>query len=299
MPRAPQQTDRSSRQRDADLHTRRRCEFRDEQAETAQKPALEPPPAAAAARMTTAEATVGALIAHGIDTIYALPGVHNDRAVRRAVQGRRPHPHHSHAARAGCGLSRPRRRARDRQAAGLLGGARTRVAQFVGRAAHRLRNERTGAGVGRANPAVRDRARTWTPARDSRSGGHHRPSGRFLRAHSRAGAGRRARRASATRDAHGPARSCRAGMRNRCVGPQRASYLRPRRRFRPRRTSRSTRMRSRDAAQAAGRRQTPADRRWRRRARRGGRGRPSCRACCKRRCSPIGAVAACSTAAIR
>src|SRR5260221_6885175 len=31
-----------------------------------------------AVRMTTAEATVGALIAHGIDTVYALPGVHND-----------------------------------------------------------------------------------------------------------------------------------------------------------------------------------------------------------------------------
>src|SRR5437660_275442 len=31
-----------------------------------------------ATRMTTAEATVGALIAHGIDTLYALPGVHND-----------------------------------------------------------------------------------------------------------------------------------------------------------------------------------------------------------------------------
>jgi acetolactate synthase-1/2/3 large subunit len=29
-------------------------------------------------RMTTAEATVAALVAHGIDTIYALPGVHND-----------------------------------------------------------------------------------------------------------------------------------------------------------------------------------------------------------------------------
>src|SRR6201987_1786519 len=29
-------------------------------------------------RMTTAEATVAALIAHGIGTIYALPGVHND-----------------------------------------------------------------------------------------------------------------------------------------------------------------------------------------------------------------------------
>ncbi|HXF89074.1 MAG TPA: thiamine pyrophosphate-dependent enzyme [Xanthobacteraceae bacterium] len=31
-----------------------------------------------AAPMTTAEATVAALIAHGIDTVYALPGVHND-----------------------------------------------------------------------------------------------------------------------------------------------------------------------------------------------------------------------------
>jgi acetolactate synthase I/II/III large subunit len=29
-------------------------------------------------RMTTAEATVAALIVHGIDTVYALPGVHND-----------------------------------------------------------------------------------------------------------------------------------------------------------------------------------------------------------------------------
>jgi acetolactate synthase I/II/III large subunit len=36
------------------------------------------PHAEAAARMTTGEATVGALIAHGIDTVYALPGVHND-----------------------------------------------------------------------------------------------------------------------------------------------------------------------------------------------------------------------------
>ena len=37
-----------------------------------------PSPADMAVRMTTAEATVGALIAHGIDTVYALPGVHND-----------------------------------------------------------------------------------------------------------------------------------------------------------------------------------------------------------------------------
>src|SRR5262245_45946798 len=29
-------------------------------------------------RMTTAEAAVSALAAHGLDTVYALPGVHND-----------------------------------------------------------------------------------------------------------------------------------------------------------------------------------------------------------------------------
>src|SRR5262245_24555188 len=29
-------------------------------------------------RMTTAEATVAALLVHGIETVYALPGVHND-----------------------------------------------------------------------------------------------------------------------------------------------------------------------------------------------------------------------------
>ena len=36
------------------------------------------PQQAAAERMTAAEATVAALLAHGIDTVYALPGVHND-----------------------------------------------------------------------------------------------------------------------------------------------------------------------------------------------------------------------------
>jgi len=34
--------------------------------------------AGATVRMTTAEAVVAALVAHGLDTIYALPGVHND-----------------------------------------------------------------------------------------------------------------------------------------------------------------------------------------------------------------------------
>ncbi len=36
------------------------------------------PHADATARMTTGDATVGGLIAHGIETVYALPGVHND-----------------------------------------------------------------------------------------------------------------------------------------------------------------------------------------------------------------------------
>src|SRR6266705_7063310 len=35
-------------------------------------------PPVGAAQMTTGLATVGALLAHGIDTVYALPGVHND-----------------------------------------------------------------------------------------------------------------------------------------------------------------------------------------------------------------------------
>jgi glyoxylate carboligase len=42
-------------------------------AKRARKPAAD-----AIAPMTTADATVATLTAHGIDTIYALPGVHND-----------------------------------------------------------------------------------------------------------------------------------------------------------------------------------------------------------------------------
>ncbi|MGA9865941.1 MAG: thiamine pyrophosphate-binding protein, partial [Acetobacteraceae bacterium] len=41
-------------------------------------------------RMTTASATVESLIRHGIDTLYALPGVHNDHLfdAAHAAQGR-------------------------------------------------------------------------------------------------------------------------------------------------------------------------------------------------------------------
>src|SRR5262249_55672776 len=65
---------RRPRQRAADLHTR---PFRSSSIMGKAKHS-KPLPADAAVRMTTAEATVGALMAHGIETVYALPGVHND-----------------------------------------------------------------------------------------------------------------------------------------------------------------------------------------------------------------------------
>src|SRR6266481_3526656 len=67
---------RRSRHRSADLHTRLaglRASKIMAKAKQSQTPSAD-----ASARMTTAEATVAALITHGVDTIYALPGVHND-----------------------------------------------------------------------------------------------------------------------------------------------------------------------------------------------------------------------------
>ena len=60
------------------------------------------PKKAAAAQSTTADATVAALAAHGIDTIYALPGVHNDdffdALARNAGIIRTVHPRHEQGA---------------------------------------------------------------------------------------------------------------------------------------------------------------------------------------------------------
>ena len=87
----------------------------------------------ATAEMTTAEAAVATLIGHGLDTVYALPGVHNDHlfdalSARRRILARRPHP-----ARTGRGLYGAGRSARDRQAAGLFGGAGPGPAQLAAR----------------------------------------------------------------------------------------------------------------------------------------------------------------------
>src|ERR1700676_3951618 len=42
--------------------------------------------------MTTAEATVAPLIAHGLDTVYALPGVHNDVLFDALFRAHAPFP---------------------------------------------------------------------------------------------------------------------------------------------------------------------------------------------------------------
>ena len=58
--------------------------------------------AGAGTEMTTAEAVVGALLAHGLDTVYALPGVHNDdffdALARRADTIRTVHSRHEQGA---------------------------------------------------------------------------------------------------------------------------------------------------------------------------------------------------------
>ena len=51
--------------------------------------------------MTTAEATVATLIAHGFDTVYALPGVHNDHLFDAFHQAGRQLARCPHAARTG------------------------------------------------------------------------------------------------------------------------------------------------------------------------------------------------------
>src|SRR3954466_15187828 len=53
-------------------------------------------------RLTTAEAVIETLIAHGIDTLYALPGVHNDHLFDAALKAqdliRVIHPRHEQTA---------------------------------------------------------------------------------------------------------------------------------------------------------------------------------------------------------
>ena len=135
----------------------------------------------AANRMTTAQATVPALLAHGVDTIYTLPGVHNDHLFDALFQAqdriRTIHARHEQGAgymALGAALATGKPQAYAvvpgpgllNSAAALLTayGMNAPVLALIGQIAR-----------------IRHWTRARPPARDPRSGRHHRPPGRFLR----------------------------------------------------------------------------------------------------------------------
>ena len=60
--------------------------------------ARKPPAGSRCTPMTAAEATVDAMLAHGIDTIYALPGVQNDLLFEALFKASRPDADRPHPA---------------------------------------------------------------------------------------------------------------------------------------------------------------------------------------------------------
>ena len=179
-------------------------------------PAVEP------RTMTTAEATVATLIAHGLDTVYALPGVHNDHlfdAFQHAGDALRVvHTRHEQGAAymaLGAALATGKPQA-------YSGRAGPGPAQFRRRAAHRLWHERSRPGADRSDSGAGHRARPRPSARDPRSGRHHRPAGRSLCPHQGANGRRRQDRQGAPFHAARPAGPGRARMCDRCLGPTRA-----------------------------------------------------------------------------
>ena len=179
--------------------------------------------------MTTAEAIVASLIAHRLDTLYALPGVQNDHLFDALFKAsdliRTVHTRHEQGAAymalgAALATGKP-------QAYAVVPGPGP--AQFLGRAAHRLFDERAGAGAGRADPARRHRPQARPSARDPRPGRHHRAAGRSLGARARCGGGAAHGGGRVPRDGDRPARPGGARMRDRRVGQSRATRRRSRR----------------------------------------------------------------------
>ncbi len=115
-------------------------------------------------RMSTAEAVVEMLLRHGIDTVYGVPGVHNDPffdAIHSA-DGRMRMLHARHEQTAGymalgaaLATGRP-------QAFVVVPGPG--LLNAVGGAAHRLWDGRAGDRAGGADPLLRDRPRARAPA---------------------------------------------------------------------------------------------------------------------------------------
>ena len=185
--------------------------------------------------MRTADAVIESLIRHGIDTLYALPGVHNDHlfdAAHRAQDRFRVlHPRHEQTAAymalgAALVTGKP-------QAFAVVPGPG--IAECVGCAAHRLRHGRAGDRAGRTDPVIRDRPGAWASARDPRparsAAPHHqarRPHPRTARGAGTGGRGdpHRVQRTAATGG---------AGMRDRHLGRDRRGRVpptSPRRRYR-------------------------------------------------------------------
>ncbi len=177
--------------------------------------------ASTAARMTTAEATLAALIAHGVDTVYALPGVHNDHlfdALFKAGDAIRTiHTRHEQGA-AYLALGAALATAKPQvytvvPGPGLLNSSAALLTAY-GMNAPVL-------GPDRPDRAIGDRARARPSARDPRPGRHHQAAGRLLRPHPRTGGGAAAGGASHAGDGERPARTGGAGMRHRRMGAQR------------------------------------------------------------------------------
>ena len=136
--------------------------------------------------MTTAEATLAALLAHGIDTIYALPGVHNDhlfdafaKASRTAV--RTVHTRHEQGAAymaLGAALATGKPQAYSVvPGPGLLNSGAALLTAYG-------MNAPVLALIGHIPQTPS--AAPPPPARDPRPGRHHRAPGRLVGAHPRA-----------------------------------------------------------------------------------------------------------------
>ena len=247
--------------------------------------------------MTAAEATVASLIAHGIDTIYALPGVHNDFLFEALFKAgdriRTVHTRHEQGAAymalgAALATDRPHPYAVVPGPGLLNTGAALLTAYSMNAPVLALIGQIPDADIGKGISAICTKSAT-RPA-SSRGWSIFPPGSASPKTAPRLVA--EAMRAMAR-----PARPGGAGMRHRHVGrkaaPSRCSAAAG-----PATKHRRGR-RSQAAAQAPRRRQAPDDRLRRRRAGRVRRSHRSCPPCCRRRCSPIAAAAACSTAATR
>ncbi len=198
--------------------------------------------AAAAPTMTTAEAVVATLIGHGLDTIYALPGVQNDHLFdalfKFSDRLRTIHTRHEQGAAymalgAALATGKPQAYAVV-PGPGLLNSAAALLTAYS-------MNAPVLALVGQI-PDARHRPGARPSARDPRPGRHHRAAGRSRGADPQARTGVAPGRAGAARDAHRPARPGRARMRDRRLGQIRRRW-RCKRRCRCR-SRRSTRTRS-------------------------------------------------------